>query len=301
MPLTIQLRLSDARRCSNKGMTGYTISRPRMHCQMLSVSQATAAAFRQRMRGPGITLNYKAWDTFFQIVDNSRQIVVPSNKQRLSKVWVLFLNDAAQNDPTLDAFRSCIQGTGVGGVGLGLPRNRLAYPGANHDYARLWDNCPGLLSAQFQVGAELSEAVTTENRSGKVAAEDSPNTGQAFLEQYLRSIGAVNGNREKVEFWGKDLDMRCKDHCGRKLLDTFLCKYFCLCYDGEKLLGDPDIETGVDTQGGKDIVLDLRFDVGMENAAGVHALTQCRRKRIMFLIEYHCQLHVRDNDVTRSF
>ena len=68
MPLTIQLRLSDAARASHKGMTGYTIRRPRLHCQMLSVSQATAAAFRQRMRGPGITLNYKAWDTFFQIV-----------------------------------------------------------------------------------------------------------------------------------------------------------------------------------------------------------------------------------------
>jgi hypothetical protein len=125
----------------------------------------------------------------------------------------------------------------------------------------MWDYAPGLLSAQFQVGAELSEAITTENKGKKVGAP--PNTGQAFLEQYLRAIGAVNGNRDKVEFWGKDLDMRCRDFCGRKLLDTFLCKYFCLCYDGEKLLGDPDIETGVDTGGGKDIVLDLRFDRGL--------------------------------------
>ena len=67
-----------------------------------------AAAFRQRMRGPGITLNYKAWDTFFQIITTSKQIVVPSNKQRLSKVWVLFLDEAAQNSATKDAFRSCI-------------------------------------------------------------------------------------------------------------------------------------------------------------------------------------------------
>ena len=74
------------------------------------------------MRGPGITLNYKAWDTFFQIVSNNKQIVVPSNKQRLSKVWVLFLDESAQNVATKDAFRSCIQGTGVAGVKLGMPR-----------------------------------------------------------------------------------------------------------------------------------------------------------------------------------
>ena len=150
----------------------------------------------------------------------------------------------------------------------------------------------------------MSESITTENKSGKVGS--GPNTGQAFLEQYLRAIGAVNGNKDKVEFWGKDLDMRCKDHCGGKLLDTFLCKYFCLCYDGEKLLGDPDIETGVDTGGGKDIVLDLRFDRGLkdigEGDGEVVEKARCTSgKRIMFLIEYHCQLHVRDNDVTRSF
>ncbi len=162
MPLTIQLRLSDAFRCSHKGMDNFIIRKPRMHCQMLSVSQATAAAFRQRMRGPGITLNYKAWDTFFQIIDTDKQIVVPSNKQRLSKVWVLFLNEQAQNDRDLDAFRSCIQGTGVGGIGLGLARDTPVIPGvANADYQHYWDRCPGLLSAQFQVGAELSEAITT--------------------------------------------------------------------------------------------------------------------------------------------
>ena len=72
MPLTIQLRLSDVKRVTQLGMTNYTITRPRMHCQMLSVSQATAAAFRQRLRGPGITINYKAWDTFFQIIKTDK-------------------------------------------------------------------------------------------------------------------------------------------------------------------------------------------------------------------------------------
>ncbi len=158
-----------------------------------------------------------------------------------------------------------------------------------------------MISAQFQVGAELSEAITTENKSTKIAAPGSPNTGLAFLEQYLRCIGAVNGNAKNVEFWGKDLDSRCKDHCGGKLLDTFLCKYFCLCYDGEKLLGDPDIETGVDTSGAKDIVLDLRFSAALTENGGADDQCICPAKRVMFLIEYHSQLHIRDNDVSRSF
>ena len=205
----------------------------------------------------------------------------------------------------------------MGGVGLGLPRmGNQAVVEAAHTYAHYWDNCAGLISAQFQVGAELSEAITTENKSGKVRVP--PNTGNAFLESYLRAIGAVNGNAKNVEFWGKDLDQKCKDHNGRKLLDTFLSKYFCLCYDGEKLLGDPDIETGVDTGGGKDIVLDLRFGdardgsslqsaealsavAGQEAVGIVPAARTIRGKRIMFLIEYHCQLHVKDNDVSRSF
>ena len=38
MPLTIQLRLSDVARATSKSMAAYTITRPRMHCQMLSVS-----------------------------------------------------------------------------------------------------------------------------------------------------------------------------------------------------------------------------------------------------------------------
>ena len=120
------------------------------------------------------------------------------------------------------------------------------------------------------------------------------------MESYLRAIGAVNGNKAGVEFWGKDLDARCKPHCGGDLLETFLSKHFCLCYDGEKLLDEAGIETGVNTQGGKDIVLDLRFDTSMGGGLG-HADAQCDAKRIMFLIEYHCQLHVRDNEVSRSF
>ena len=124
----------------------------------------------------------------------------------------------------------------------------------------------------------------------------------AFLEQYLRAIGAVNGNAKNVEFWGKDLDMRCKDHAGRKLLDTFLCKYFTLCYDAEKILGDPNIETGTSTMGGKDIVLDLRFSGGACMSAGAHDIEKSGKgKRVFFLIEYHSQLQIKDNDVTVSF
>ena len=109
----------------------------------------------------------------------------------------------------------------------------------------------------------------------------------------------MNGNKAGVEFWGKELDMRCKPHCGGDLLETFLCKHFCLCYDGEKLLDEAGIETGVNTQGGKDIVLDLRF--GTRSQPGGNANARCPRKRIMYLIEYHCQLHVLDNEVSRSF
>jgi len=229
---------------------------------------------------------------------------VPSNKQRLSKVWVLFLDEAAQNSANMDSFRSCVQGSGVGGVKLGKARTTAVVgAGGSDTIAHYWDQQPGLLSAQFQVGAELSEAITTENKSGKVGT--GPNTGQAFLEAYLRAIGAVNGNKAGVEFWGKELDMRCKPHCGGDLLETFLSKHFCLCYDGEKLLDEAGIETGVNTQGGKDIVLDLRFDANLQPAVGAapigHANARCNAKRIMFLIEYHCQLHVRDNEVSRSF
>ena len=126
-----------------------------------------------------------------------------------------------------------------------------------------------------------------------------PNTGMQFYEAYLRAVGAINGNEKNVEWWGKDVDERCKDFEGGKLLETFLSKYFCLVYDGEKLIGDEGIETGTSTMGGKDIVLDLRFDKAL-NAAG-NALTQTANKRVMFLIQYHSQLHVRDNEVVASF
>jgi len=81
------------------------------------------------------------------------------------------------------------------------------------------------------VGATLSEALTTENKSSKVG--NGPNTGMQFYEAYLRAVGAINGNEKNVEWWGKDVDERCKDFEGGKLLETFLSKYFCLVYDGE--------------------------------------------------------------------
>ena len=164
--------------------------------------------------------------------------------------------------------------------------------------AEYWDDQAGLLSAQFQVGATLSEAVTTEEKSSKIGA--GPNTGMAFFEEWLRSIGAVNGNAANVEWWGASVDERCKDFEGRKLLETFLCKRFCLVYDGEKLIGDERIETGTSTMH-KDIVLDIRFDKALTTAVGnAHARTPSG-KRIMFLIQYHSQLHVRENEVVASF
>ena len=57
-----------------------------------------------------------------------------------------------------------------------------------------WDDADCLSSAQFQVGSELSEATTLENRDLGIGGVASPNTGNAFLEQWLRAIGAVNGN-----------------------------------------------------------------------------------------------------------
>ena len=49
------------------------------------------------------------------------------------------------------------------------------------------------------------------------------------------------------------------------------------------------------------IVLDLRFDKALTGAYGsAHAQTLLG-KRVMFLIQYHSQLHVRDNEVVASF
>ena len=110
MPLTIQLRLSDPSRCCDKQQGAdnfdYEIRRPRMRMQVCSVGQAYASAMTQRLRGPGITLNCKMFDTYFQIINEDRQIVIPSNKQRLSKVYVMLHNEASTNARNQDAFRS---------------------------------------------------------------------------------------------------------------------------------------------------------------------------------------------------
>jgi len=236
------------------------------------VGQAYASAMLQRLRGPGITLNCKMFDTFFQIIDNDKQIVIPSNKQRLSKVWVFFHKHGDETDCRYNAFRSSVTGEREYGP--------LA---ANRDIA--------LQSYQFQVGTEVSEAVTLENSSGSLV--DSVNTGMEFLEAYLRAIGAVNGHEQEKEFWGKDLDpVKCNSFEGGDLLETFLNKYFCCVYDGEKLLGS-SVETGVDTESGKDIVVDLRW----AKRAGGYA----RNTRVMVLIQYHAQVVMKENDVQLSY
>ena len=113
----------------------------------------------------------------------------------------------------------------------------------------------------------------------------------AFLEKYLRSIGAVNGHEQDTEFWGRNIDpLRCNDHEGGDLLQTFLAKYFVAVYDGEKILGS-NIETGVDTESGKDIVIDLRFGKGVPQ-------TKCR---VQALIQYHAQIVIKENDVSISY
>ena len=101
----------------------------------------------------------------------------------------------------------------------------------------------------------------------------------------------MNGHEQEVEFWGKHIDpMRCNDWEGGDLLQTFLAKYFVAVYDGEKLLGS-NVETGVDTESGKDIVVDLRW----ANNAPAH------QTRVMVLIQYHCQVVLKENDVQLSF
>ena len=96
----------------------------------------------------------------------------------------------------------------------------------------------------------------------------------------------------KRKFWGRDLDpLHCNDWEGGDLLQTFLSKYFCCVYDGEKLLGSR-VETGVDTEAGKDIVVDLRW---ADNNA------RPMKTRVMVLIQYHCQVVLKENDVQLSF
>ena len=306
MPLTIQLRLSDRARATDNSVVGnfdYEISRPRMHMNVCTVGQAYASAMQQRLRGPGITLNVKMFDTFFQIIQGDRQIVIPSNKQRLSKVWVMFHPNANAGSHSLSAYRSSVSGTNCfrGLEGTNPRVQATASQEGRH--------C--LQSYQFQVGTEVSEAVTLENMSGNLQKEDGNiNTGIKFLEAYLRAIGAVNGEASDVEFWGKQLDpLKCNKWDGGDLLQTFLSKYFCCVYDGEKLLGSA-IETGVDTESGKDIVVDLRWSRSNAHAAvaaaGIVQATdavfpQGRSTRVMALIQYHAQIVIKENSVDLSF
>ena len=53
--------------------------------------------------------------------------------------------------------------------------------------------------------------------------------------------------------------------------------------------------------GGKDIVLDLRYDDALNRGQGSAVAQTQSGKRVMFLIQYHSQLHVRDNEVVASF
>ena len=262
-PLTVQFRLSDKMRCTDKGDNDfdYAIKRPRMHFSVCTCGQAYASAMQQRLRGPGITLNMKLFDTFFQIIKEDKQIVIPSNKQRLSKVYLMLHDEQATTKPNMNSFRSSVCGTNTVNYGL----KSVDAAGTETDDSKL---C--LQSYQFQVGTEVSEPVTLEDTSKglsvytKVDAEmeANPNSGMAFLEAYLKSIGAVNGHEQDVEYWGRTLDPdKCKPHEGGDLLQTFLHKYFVAVYDGEKFLGSA-IESGVDTEAGKDIVCDLRWSGG---------------------------------------
>ena len=137
---------------------------------------------------------------------------------------------------------------------------------------------------------------------------EGPNTGYQYLEAYLRSIGAVDDNLNTQEFWGKELCEMCKPHCGRDLLETFLCKHFCCVYNAERLLGEEDIEAGVDmTGGGKDIVLSLRFAGGPDDGdltKGVATngpFNTPTGLRVMFLIKYHAQLNIKQGRVELSY
>ena len=290
-PLTVQFRLSDKLRCTDKAVAGfdYVIKRPRMHFSVCTCGQAYASALQQRLRGPGITLNMKLYDTFFQIINNDKQIVIPSNKQRLSKVYLMLHDEDAAVNATKNAFRSSVTGTNA--VRYGLIDDQ-----GNNDA----DRC--LQSYQFQVGTEVSEPVSLENTSKSLAGVfaqqgvnadraplDNPNTGMAYLEAYLKSIGAVNGHEQDVEYWGRELDSRCKLHEGGDLLATFLHRYFCCVYDGEKFLGT-EIESGVDTEAGKDIVCDLRWSQAPRNNV-----------RAMALICYHAQMIIKENSVEMSY
>ena len=61
-------------------------------------------------------------------------------------------------------------------------------------------------------------------------------------------------------------------------------------YDGEKFLGTA-IESGVDTEAGKDIVCDLRWKDGSTSGS----------VRAMALIAYHAQMVIKENSVDMSY
>jgi len=291
-PLTVQFRLSDKLRCTDKADANtfdYVIKKPRMHFSACTCGQAYASAMQQRLRGPGITLNMKLYDTFFQIIGGDKQIVIPSNKQRLSKVYLMLHDESAAVAHDKNAFRSSV--TGANCVKYGLITE------GDVDTSSM---C--LQSYQFQVGTEVSEPVSLENTSKSLQGVytgvpgDNPNSGMAFFEAYLKSIGAVNGHEQDVEYWGRDLDpLKCKPHEGGDLLQTFLHKYFCCVYDGEKFLGT-QIESGVDTEAGKDIVCDLRWC-----NSGPSGSDPKRSVRAMALICYHAQMIIKENSVEMSY
>jgi hypothetical protein len=247
---------------------------------------------QQRLRGPGITINAKLYDTHFKIINSDEQLVIPCNKQRLSKVYLMLHDEDSTNKPFKNAFRSSV-------CGAYCVRDNLA------DTTNLRHGDSALVSYQFQVGTEVSEPVTLED-TGKALtnvgvrvhganmavphAGANPNTGMPFLEAYLKSIGAVNGHEQDVEYWGRKLDYNCNKWEGGDLLQTFLTKYFVAVYDGEKFLGS-SVESGVDTESGKDIVCDLRFGGG--NPAGP--------VRAMALICYHAQFTIKENSVDLSY
>jgi len=291
MPITVQLRLSDKMRCTDKGSNNfdYAIKRPRMHFNVCTCGQAYASAMQARLRGPGITINAKLTDTYFQIINSDKQIVIPSNKQRLSKVYVMFHDEASANSASQNAFRSSCTGAYCTKPGLQLQNGQKT---AQH--------C--LVQYQFQVGTEVSEPVGLEDQSKDLevydrsaanvaAAAANPNSGIAFLEAYLKSIGAVNGHEQDVEYWGRQIDpLKCKDMAGGDVLQTFLHKYFCACFDGEKFLGTA-IESSVDTEAGKDIIVDLKWKGGKPYG----------QTRVMALIQYHAQFVIKETSIEMSY
>ena len=112
--------------------------------------------------GGGLLINMEGYDTFFQLISGSKQIVVPNNKRMVSKIYAFFLDNDAQTNRYKDTFRSCIQGSGVAGVGIGRPRdeNIMMYEAEQNGQNgatqtsdpkttkrwQYWDAHPGLLS-----------------------------------------------------------------------------------------------------------------------------------------------------------